>query len=310
MDADPEAALRSARDTLEWSLRHRGPESPMTLDAKAEVAQKLERLGRFDDVLALRGAGRRLPGEVRWEPTNPTRWRPRRCKGSTSIDWVDTPRRCPSSSTSWRNEAATLGADDASTCAAMEWLGCTLRYLGDLLESRRLLEEAVEGYTRQGAGETEDCMKAMSHLATTLTQLELVPEACGSPPAHRRRAESDPGCRRPRTLSSQENLAATLMGCNEFDEADVIGRSLLEKRVRPLGENDADTLRTRSRYGNRSTPGPPTRRNLTSDRPLGRPSRSRTVARPPGARPKGASERTSWPTGPDLATTPPPACGV
>ena len=60
----------------------------------------------------------------------------------------------------------------------MEWLGCTLRYLGDLPESRRLLEEAVVSYTRQGAGETEDCMKAMSHLATTLSQLELVPEAC------------------------------------------------------------------------------------------------------------------------------------
>ena len=54
MNADPEAALRSARDTLEWSLRHRGPDSPMTLDAKGEVAQKLERLGRFDDALTLR----------------------------------------------------------------------------------------------------------------------------------------------------------------------------------------------------------------------------------------------------------------
>ena len=50
----PRAALRSAWDTLEWSLRHRGPDSPMTLDARAEVAQKLERLGRFDDALTLR----------------------------------------------------------------------------------------------------------------------------------------------------------------------------------------------------------------------------------------------------------------
>ena len=93
----------------------------------------------------------------------------------------------------------------------MEWLGCTLRYLGDLPESRRLLEEAVEGYTRQGAGETEDCMKAMSHLATTLTQLELVPEACE---LRRRIVEvrnRTLGADDPRTLSSLENLATTLM---------------------------------------------------------------------------------------------------
>ena len=132
-----------------------------------------------------------------------------------------------------------------STCAALEWLGCTLRYLGDLDGSRRSLEEAVVGYTRQGAGETEDCMKAVSHLATTLAQLELVPEAC----ALRRRIldvrNRTLGADDPRTLGSLENLATTLLWLHELDEAKVIGRSLLEKRVRLLGEDHADSQRAR-----------------------------------------------------------------
>ena len=101
MDAQPEAALQSARDTLEWSLRHRGPDSPMTLDAKSEVAQKLERLGRFDDALTLR-AEVATQWRMRRAPMIPTPWRRRPCKGSTSTDWVDTPRRDRSSNTSWR----------------------------------------------------------------------------------------------------------------------------------------------------------------------------------------------------------------
>ena len=127
----------------------------------------------------------------------------------------------------------------------MEWLGCTLRNLGDLPESRRLLEEAVVGYTRQGAGETEDCMKAMSHLATTLSQLELVPEAC----VLRRRIlevrNLTLGADDPRTLGSLENLATTLLWLDELDEAKVIGQNLVEKRTRLLGADDADTQRAR-----------------------------------------------------------------
>ncbi len=120
-----------------------------------------------------------------------------------------------------------------------------MRNLGDLHESRQLLEEAVDGYTRQGAGDTEDCMKALSHLATTLSQLELVPESC----ALRRRIlevrNRTLGADDPRTLGSLENLATTLLWLNELDEARVIGLNLLEKRVRLLGEDHADTQRAR-----------------------------------------------------------------
>ena len=143
------------------------------------------------------------------------------------------------------SRTSALGPDDVLTCAAMEWLGCTLRYLGDLAESRRFLEEAVDGYTRHGAGETEDCMKAMSHLATTLAQLELVPEACG---LRRRILDVGIGPWVP-TIPGRSVLSRTsprpCCGCDELDEAEVIGRNLLEKRVRLLGEDHADTQRAR-----------------------------------------------------------------
>src|ERR1700722_14804006 len=48
MDSDPESALRSAQSTLDWSIRHRGAESTMTLKARIEVAERLERLGRYE----------------------------------------------------------------------------------------------------------------------------------------------------------------------------------------------------------------------------------------------------------------------
>ena len=51
---DPESALQSAQDTLDWSIRHRGPESTMTINAKREVAERLEHLGRYEEAVRIR----------------------------------------------------------------------------------------------------------------------------------------------------------------------------------------------------------------------------------------------------------------
>jgi hypothetical protein len=245
MRADPVAALQSAQDTLEWSLRHRGPDSPMTLDAKDEVAQKLERLGRLDDALALRD-------EVvtQWRSTlgadDPHTLVAEAAQGFDLDRLGRHAEALPLFEHIVATRTSTLGRTHASTCAALEWLGCTQRSLGDLEGSRRSLQEAVVGYTRHGAGETEDCMKALSHLATTLADLQLVHEAC----ALRRRIldvrNRTWGPDDPRTLASFENLATTLLWLHEFDEAKVIGGNLLDKRVRLLGEDHADTRRARA----------------------------------------------------------------
>lgn len=244
MEADPVAALQSAQDTLDWSLRHRGPDSPMTVDAKSEVAQKLERLGRLDDALALREevVTQRRSTLGTDDPHTLT------AEAAQGFDLDRLGRHAEALPLFAHIVAArttALGRGHASTCTALEWLGCTQRHLGDLDGSRRSLEEAVVGYTRHGAGETEDCMRAVSHLASTLAQLELVHEACA---LRRRILEVRTGTwgpDDPRTLASLENLATTLWWLRELDEAKVIGRNLFEKRVGLLGESHADTQRAR-----------------------------------------------------------------
>ena len=174
----PRRRCSRAQDTLEWSLRHRGPDSPMTLDAKGERRPETGAPRPFRRRPGPQGRGRRPPGEVRWEADDPTRWRPRRCRGSTSIDWVDMPRRCPFSSTSWRHAAAPSGEMTCRTCQRWSGWGARCAIWGTSPGPVASCKRRWSATRRQGAGETEDCMKALSHLATTLAQLELVHEAC------------------------------------------------------------------------------------------------------------------------------------
>ncbi len=126
----------------------------------------------------------------------------------------------------------------------MDWLGCTLRSLGELAESRRLLQGAVDAYEQQGAGEGEDAMLASSHLATTLLQMGLGPESS----ALRRRILDVRGRTLgpddPRTLRSLENLVSTLQRSDEPQEAKVACEDLLAKRSRVLPTDHPDLVRT------------------------------------------------------------------
>lgn len=146
-------------------------------------------------------------------------------------------------------------------------------------------------------------MKATSHLATTLTQLEFVSEACGL----RRRVvdvqKLTLGADDPRTLSSLENLATTLLVDSELDEAAVVGRSLLEKRVPCSARTMPTAADTRAAGGDRPRPG---LRLVGSDLGphAGQVSTTWTIARTARGPTNWASQRSSWPSGPDLASTP------
>jgi tetratricopeptide (TPR) repeat protein len=215
-DAEPELALQSAQTTLSWSLRHRGPNSAMTVNAKGEVAELLERLGRFDEALQLRSdiathhrlqLGAEAPSTLTAE-------------GFQAFDLERLGRHAealPHFEHVLEGRTNALGPDDTSTLLAMEWLGCTHRSLGNLEESRRLLQEAVGRYERQGSGETEDCMMTMSHLATTLFQLEQYHEA-GARRRHIFEVRSRTlGPNDPTTQRSLQSLDATLRRIEEFD---------------------------------------------------------------------------------------------
>jgi hypothetical protein len=141
--------------------------------------------------------------------------------------------------------AEILGRNDALTLSAMEWLGCTLRNLGDLAASRRLLQDAVERYEENGTGETEDCMKATSHLASTLSQLDLRSEVCRLRRHILVVRTRTLGPDDPATLRSLESLTVALWRMGELEEAGVTARSLLQARARLLGDDHADTRQAR-----------------------------------------------------------------
>lgn len=244
MELDPDSALQAAQATLEWSIRHRGPDSSMAIKAKSEVAHRLERLGRYNEAVELRAdVVAQLQLQMGTEHLSTLA-----AEGFHAFD-LDRlgrhleARRVFEHVLAGRTDA--LGADDPLTLLAMEWLGCNLRRLGDLDESRRLLVNAVDRYERLGAGQTEECVKTRSHLATTQFEMGEFREAC----EQRRRIVSvrtgTLGPDDPSTLSSLENLASTLQWLDEFDEAKVIYQSLLAKRIRMLGTDHPETERTR-----------------------------------------------------------------
>ncbi len=156
MNADPESSLQSALDTLDWSIRHRGPDSTMTLKAKVEVAERLERLGRDAEAVQLRAdlvthlrlhAGPDAPSTLTAE-------------GIWAIDLGRLGRQheaLPLFEHVLAGRTDALGPDHEQTLLAMDWLGCTLRSLGRLPESRDLLQDAVDTFEQQGAGESENC---------------------------------------------------------------------------------------------------------------------------------------------------------
>jgi hypothetical protein len=206
MDSDPESSLASAQATLDWSVRHNGPQSTLTLNAKAEVAERLERLGRYEEALQLRSD---LVTQVRLQlgPDAPSTLT---AEGFQAFDLDRLGRHgeaLPLFEHVLAGRADALGPDDPQTLLAMDWLGCTLRSLGELPESRHLLQGAVDRYEAQGAGESENCMKSSSHLATTLLHMGQVSESCDMRRhiLHVRNRTLGPDD--PATLSSLEQLA-------------------------------------------------------------------------------------------------------
>jgi hypothetical protein len=102
-------------------------------------------------------------------------------------------------------------------------------------------------------------MKARSHLATTQFEMGQFTEACEQRRLIVRVRTETLGPDDPSTLISLENLASTLQWLRESDEAELICKSLLAKRIRLLGIAHPETERTRamlSALENGAEPGP------------------------------------------------------
>jgi len=244
MELDSDSALNVAQHNLEWALRRKGPDSQFAINARVEVAERLEDRGRFEEASVLRAE---ISDQLRRhlgpdEPGTLT---------AEAFEGLDLDRLGRSSDAlllfehvlAGRIEA--LGPNDELTLLAMEWLGCTQRNLGNLDESRRLLEDAVRRYALIGAGESDDCIKTTAHLATTLFELEELREACVLQRQvvdvrTRTLGQDDPA-----TLGSLRNLAITLWWLDELEEARVIARSVVDQIERLYGKDDSRTQQAR-----------------------------------------------------------------
>ncbi len=281
-DAEPETALETAQTTLSWSLRHRGPDSPLTVNAQREVAELLERSGRFDEALPLRNdVATSLRSQLGVD--DPRTLEAEEFQGVLLERLGRHADALPHFEhvLSVRTEA--LGPDDASTLLTMDRLGCVQRNLGNLEESRRLLQETVDRYQANDAGETEEAMRTMSHLATTLFQLEQVPEARDLRIRIFEVRNRILGPDDPATLSSLESLVAMLRWIGEPDETLAMYQNLLGHS---LGEDQADTSEQADGDGD-LPPGPrvaPSRDGL-SDLLNGRPGWHLETSLTPGASP-------------------------
>jgi tetratricopeptide (TPR) repeat protein len=234
IDSEPEVALESAQTTLSWSLRHRGPDSPLTVEAKREVAELLERTGRLDEALQLRSEIA-TSLSVQLGVDDPRTLIAEEFQGFI-LERLGRPAEAlPHFEHVLSVRTDVLGRDDLATLLAMDRLGCVYRSLGNLEESRRLLQEAVDRFQSEGADETEECTKTMSHLATTLFQLEQVSESRDLRKhifevRNRLLGPDDPA-----TLSSLQSLVDMLRWMGE-DDATAIYQNLLDERVPSVGQ--------------------------------------------------------------------------
>jgi tetratricopeptide (TPR) repeat protein len=236
MEAEPEVALESAQTTLSWSLRHHGPDAPLTVNAKREVAELLERGDRFDEALQLRdevATSLRLQLGV----DDPRTLEAEEFQGLILERLGRHAEALPHFEHVLSVRRDALGSDDLSTLLTMDRLGCVQRSLGSLEESRRLLQEAVDRYQRLEAGETEESMRTVSHLATTLFQLERVSEARDLRKHLYEVRNRILGPDDPATLSSLESFVAMLRWIGEPEESIAIYQNLLDES---LGDDPAD----------------------------------------------------------------------
>jgi eukaryotic-like serine/threonine-protein kinase len=244
MELDPDSALQAAQHNLEWALRRKGPDPQFAVNARVEVAEQLENRGRFEEASVLRAE---ISDQLRRHlgPDEPGTLTAEAFEGLDLDRLGRSSEALPLFEHVLDGRIKTLGPNNELTLLAMEWLGCTQRNLGNLDESRRVLEDAVRRYALIGAGESDDCNKTTSHLATTLFELEQFHEACVLQRQivdvrTRTLGQDDPA-----TLGSLRNLAVTLWWLGEVEEARVIALSVLGQIQRLYGHDDPRTQQAR-----------------------------------------------------------------
>jgi len=176
MEQSPEKTLQESQDVLKWSLRKNGPDSPFTIKAMNEVANQLSRQNRIAEETTLREQivdGLRKNVGAEDDATLNAE-----LKLATCLLALERPHDAdPLLTHVVAGRSLALGEDDPQTLAAKAWSASVAKRMGRLPEARALQEEVVNGYARNGEGESDQGQLAALNLASTLTELHQLDDA-------------------------------------------------------------------------------------------------------------------------------------
>jgi Tetratricopeptide repeat len=176
MEQSPEKTLQESQDVLKWSLRKNGPDSPFTIKAMNEVANQLSRQNRIGEETTLREQivdGLRKNVGAEDDATLNAE-----LKLATCLLALERPHDAdPLLTHVVAGRSLSLGEDDPQTLAAKAWSASVAKRMGRLPEARALQEEVVNGYARNGEGESDQGQLAALNLASTLTELHQLDDA-------------------------------------------------------------------------------------------------------------------------------------
>ncbi len=176
MEQPPEQTLQQSKDVLKWSRRKNGPDSPTTIKAMNEVANQLSQQGRVTEEIAYREQIAELLHKNMGPEDESTL--NAEFKLATCLMALERPEEAePLLAHVVAGRCVALGEDDPQTLAALAWSASVARKLGRLGHARTLQEQVVNGYESRGEAESTQGLLAALNLASTLIELDELPEA-------------------------------------------------------------------------------------------------------------------------------------
>lgn len=242
----PDEELAQSRDVLEWALRTKGRDDPLSIKAMIDVADQLARQERGGEESVLRReAVEALRDSVGPEHESTVNAEFRLAVCLTGHGQAQQAGALLAHVVAARTLA--LGANAPETLVAVAWSASAAKQLGELHEARHLQEQVVRGWEAAGTPPDDGrATMAAMNLASTLADLGDLDEASrllrGVLNARRGiRGSDDAG-----SLDVLEALTNVTLAAGDTSEATQLARSLLEKRSHADG-SDGDGAVARAR---------------------------------------------------------------
>jgi tetratricopeptide (TPR) repeat protein len=242
----PDEELAQARDVLEWALRTKGPDDPLSIKAMIDVADQLARQQRGAEESVLRReavAALRASMGPEHESTVNAEFRLGICL--TDQGQAQEARALLAHVVATRTLA--LGPDAPETLIAVAWSATAAKRLGELHEARHLQEQVVRGWEAAGTPPDDGrATLAAMNLASTLVDLGDLHEATGVLRGVLDARGGIRGSGDARSMDVLEALTNITLAAGDVSQATELARSLLEERAH-ADSSDGDGAVTRAR---------------------------------------------------------------